>query len=757
MTHKPCFGYIKRLILLCFTLIINLSVAYGSKLDSLHQSLKTVKSDSAKINLLLKIGDYHEHTIPDSALYYYDLAYQECENAKEKDSMIKKFKVISLRYQGIVYRKTGNFNKSNSYLQKALDISYKAGLDKKRASVYSSFGALNRNIGNYNNALEYYQKALQINLEIDNKAGVSACYNNIGIVHDIEENYSLALEYYESAIEYFRKQNNKLREGITTMNIGSVYVKMGKYKYALNHYDNAKELFISTNNTRGIAQIYNNKAVIFSEKDNLTKALNYLNKSLDIHYNIGDSKGKAATYNNISELYYKLENYKKSIKYAEKGLELSSNIKLLNQEVNAYERLRKAHSELNNYYQASYYADNYITKKDSLHSVEISKSIAEMEAKFQDKKRQLEIQSLQKENELKEAEIKIKNRLITTITISLIVVLFLSALVLYQYFAKKKANLKLISTNTDIQNKSKKILDQRNKIESQYDEIITQRDKVAHQKNLLEIFNHELTDSIYYAKSIQKALLPDTNKLYNYVQDIFVFEKPSDIISGDFYWMHPINRNKVIFALADSTGHGVPGAFMSVLGITLLNNIIIKQKEYRVNEVLDLMREGFITALNQDDTNHINREGIDISIFLYDKSKKEIYFAAAKSKMWLLSNNNELKINTGETKASIPNMKINVYKGDEFPIGLHNNSGSFTKQKIKLDENCKAIYLFSDGFHDQLNQYNQRYTNKKLKNKILEIGHLPLNKQYTILKKEFYNWKGEAQQVDDVTIIGIKI
>ncbi len=744
----------KKTITLFFIFIFNLAFAFNTELDSLQRSYESAETDTLKARLLINIGGYYYRSNPDSALHYYNLAYQQCKNAKVKAPTINELKVNALRLQGVIHRIKGDFDEASIHLQKALDLAYRTNSKEELAFVYSSMGVLNRNIGNNKKALENYHKALEIYKEAGSESGISACYNNIGIIHDIEKNYTLALEYYKKAIAYFKKENNKLREGIATMNMGSVYMKLEDFEKALECYAISMELFSSINNIRGIGQVYNNKALVYAHKEELQKSLEYFNMSLKIHTDLGDLKGQASAYNNISDLYLKLGNYSKSANYAKKALELALSIESLRTEVTAYSNLRKANMKMNNYYQASSFADKYITRKDSLHSIEISKEIADLEARYQSEKRLLEIQNLKSENELKEAEIQSKNRMLTTITISFIVVVLLLFVIFYQYYAKKKANSLLLLKNADIENKNEEIRSQRDQIEYQYDEIKLQNNQLSEQKNLLEIFNNKLTDSIQYAKSIQTALLPDNKNFYSYFSDAFVFEQPSDIVGGDFYWMYPISENKIIIAVADCTGHGVPGAFMSVLGITLLNDIIIKNKEYKMDAVLNSLRSGFITALHQDSPGSMHKEGADISICLYDKSKRTIQFAGAKSQIWLLKDSPNKKDSENN---KLSTTEIVSYKGDSFPIGYHKKAAQFSKQTISLDDSCKGLYMFTDGFRDQLKHDTQRrYTSKRFMEKVIEISDLPMNKQYSDLKSELEAWKGNNRQIDDIIIIGLK-
>jgi len=695
--------------------------------------------DTVMIRNMFHLADAFEFNTPDSALYWRKEASEVLHKLID-DHQIKTIKHSIMlgdnyRAKGIILGRRGNYEKSVDFFIKSLDL-----------------------YNNIERIPEHYKNRIKMDMAKN--------YNNLAIIYRIEELFELALGYNLRAQSVFyelleekpgeEKEKELLRllalslnnEGVTYKNMGDLETASKKYQQALNYF---KILDFK----RGMVMALNNIGTVEVESKNYREALSFYSQSLEITKELNDKNGIALLYNNMASAYYGLQNYEMTIDNAIKSYNISKEIKSIARLEVASKILSNAYHKLGNSDKAYNYIKEHGSYKDSIRTAEINSRIQEMEARYQNEKNQLKIQNLQNENELKEAEIQLKNRFITTITISLIIVVGLSIITFYQYITKKRANAMLITKNADIQNKNEEILSQRNQIESQFDEIISQRDMVANQKEMLEKFNNKLTDSIKYAQSIQKALLPDTKMFYNYFKEISVFEQASDIVSGDFYWMHPINNKTVIFAVADSTGHGVPGAFMSMLGITLLNDIIIKDKVSQPDEILNLLRAGFITALHQDDPNHVHNEGVDISLCLWDKAKKELHFAGARSQIWVLKNKANRK---GDAVGKNKNeFEIQAYKGEKFTIGWRRKAGNFSKQIIPVGDDCNALYLFTDGIYDQLHHESQkRYTTKQFKDKILEIGHLSMQEQILILKKEYFDWKGDGHQIDDVTVVGIK-
>lgn len=270
--------------------------------------------------------------------------------------------------------------------------------------------------------------------------------------------------------------------------------------------------------------------------------------------------------------------------------------------------------------------------------------------------------------------------------------------------------------------------------------------KVVEQKQQIEIQNAELEsaykgiqDSIHYAERIQHAILPMQTEIHNSFPDSFVFFRPRDIVSGDFYWF--VKRDHLTWiACVDCTGHGVPGAFMSMIGNTLLNEIVLEKKVAAPNEILNLLHIHIRQALRQDIGGE-TRDGMDISICLIDHQKKKLSFAGANRALWLIRQN-----------------ELQIYPPNKFSIGGYqgNEQRSFTLHETDLLEN-DCVYLSSDGFADQFGgEKGKKYMVKRFQKLLMEIHLLPMIEQQEILEKTFLNWKGNLEQVDDVLVIGFR-
>ncbi len=257
--------------------------------------------------------------------------------------------------------------------------------------------------------------------------------------------------------------------------------------------------------------------------------------------------------------------------------------------------------------------------------------------------------------------------------------------------------------------------------------------------DIIEEKSKQITSSINYARYIQRAILPEPSDIKGLAKNCFVVYFPKDIISGDFYWFEEINGQLVLVA-ADCTGHGVPGALMSMLGISLLNEIVNLRNVTDAGKILDILRGKIIRSLHQTN-NEKNKDGMDISICILDRKKHKLQYAGAFNSLYLISNS-ELK----------------EYKADRIPIGISQNpADKFTTNHIEVKPG-DMLYMISDGYPDQFGgPVGKKFRYKALTEMFLEVHTQPLKKQKNIIEKCFLDWKGENEQVDDVLVLGYRI
>ncbi|MCX7862031.1 MAG: YfiR/HmsC family protein [Bacteroidales bacterium] len=344
-------------------------------------------------------------------------------------------------------------------------------------------------------------------------------------------------------------------------------------------------------------------------------------------------------------------------------------------------------------------------------------------------------EEIEKQNERIAEQKKILNKqleqihmqqLILYMFIGLVILLIILGFFIYRnYQIKKHANIILSQKNAEI-------LRQNDEIKAQKEKIELQRDEIALQKQ-------EIMDSIRYASRIQQAVLPPIRVVEEILREnFFIFNRPRDIVSGDYYFITS-RKNKLIVSAADCTGHGVPGAFMSLLGISFLNEIINRIDALDAAVILNHLRENIINALNQGSSAHQTKDGMDMVLCLFDFENKTVEFAGANNPLY-----------------HVRNKELTEYKGDKMPIGVYDDLKPFTKHSISF-ETGDVFYMFSDGYADQFGgPEGKKFKYKALKELLISISHLPMNEQYKIVEKTHEQWKGDYFQVDDILLIGIR-
>lgn len=277
-----------------------------------------------------------------------------------------------------------------------------------------------------------------------------------------------------------------------------------------------------------------------------------------------------------------------------------------------------------------------------------------------------------------------------------------------------------------------------NTVQQRTYEILQQKDQITKQKEIIELKNKDITDSINYASKIQEALLPSEKTLANNFRGYFILYMPRDIVSGDFYWIQE-KSNKTICVLADCTGHGVPGAFMSMLGLSLLSEIVMKNNITSPEIIINRLRGEIIKTLKQDDPSN-PRDGMDLAVCVFDRSLKNLLFAGANSSVQIIRNNEIIEL-----------------KGDRMPAAFYYEMESFELQTLALEQD-DCIYMFTDGYADQFGgEDGKKFMKKPLKRLLQEISNNEFSDQKSILKNNLDKWMKDYEQVDDISVLGLKI
>jgi serine phosphatase RsbU (regulator of sigma subunit) len=327
-----------------------------------------------------------------------------------------------------------------------------------------------------------------------------------------------------------------------------------------------------------------------------------------------------------------------------------------------------------------------------------------------------------------------------------VALIIMQSLVLAQMFSRTYRHKVNLSQNLEkmVEERTKTIDEQKAVLKRQNLDLQSQKEEIEAQTEMVNQRNEEITDSLDYAMKIQSAVLPPEQYFHEILNDVFIYFKPRDIVSGDFYWIKQVNRY-VILAAADCTGHGVPGAFMSMLGMSYLNEIVQTRGITQANQVLNELRRQIRNSLRQHGQPEESKDGIDMALCVLDEKNKALQYAGANNPLYLIRDNNG-------------GPELTEYKPDRMPLGYYQGRfQTFTNQDIQL-EYGDVIYLFSDGFIDQKGgREGKKFLSKNFKKLLMEIYEEPMQDQQMILDTTFSDWKGDYPQVDDVLVIGVRV
>lgn len=708
-----------------------LAFSQQSKIDSLLFSVKHAQEDTDRVNSLNTLSFIIRSHNPDSAIILAKQSIELSENIGFENGISKGYEKL-----GIIYCEQHNYSESLNSFFSALKIDEALKDKRSFAKHIGNIGTVYKIQGNYIKASEYYFQSLKISEEIKDKAIIAANLGNLGTIHRAMEDYDQALEYYIKALGIFESLDNKHEIATCLANIGVVYYFKKSYKYALDYYFRALKIDEDLANQYAISKHFTNIGIVYMEKSDYEKALNYYFKAFEINKKIDNYSGMASNYGSIGLCYMWQKKYGSARIYLDKAL-------LFSKETGEKEKIEKSYNSLalldsaqGNYLSSYENYKMYILYRDSLINEENTKKTVQAQMQYEfDKKEESSRLEQEKKDAIAASELK-RERIIRYSTLSGLILVLAFAAFIIQRWKQSQKQKRII----EIQ---KREVDQRNL------ELAEQKNIVESQKQQIELKNKDLTDSIHYAQRIQSSILTSEEYLENMFlskgpdSSYFVLYKPKDIVAGDFYWAYQTPDNKLIWMVADCTGHGVPGAFMSFIGNSLLNEIVVEKKIYEPHEILENMRSGIIKALGQSGGDK-KRDGMDACLCCWDKTTNKLTFAGANNPLWIIKNNS-----TGE---------IIELESDSQPVGHHAETMMpFTKKEFQLEKG-DMLYSATDGFADQFGGCKgKKFKSKPFQTLLLSICHRPMQEQKEILNEVIVNWKGDLEQTDDICVMGVRI
>ncbi|HOT14346.1 MAG TPA: tetratricopeptide repeat protein [Bacteroidales bacterium] len=623
----------------------------------------------------------------DSALFFSELAkYREIGEKLNADSLKGK----SFLMQGEYYKKRGNTQAAIESFNKALDFFNSSRKTTLIAKAYNNLGVTMLDVGKYEPALKNLFNALRRFEQAKDVYNEARVVLNIGLVFYYQKNYDLALFYYNKSL--------KLRESIKDIkgmalaynNIGIVYYFKGRTGAAMEYFKKALAIYEKNNMIRAMSMPLFNIGEIHYETGQYDSALVYYQKSYRIDSMLDDKASLTKSLTKMAGIYNKHSRREEAARYANQALELAKLVDSKEDIRDCYLVLSDIYSDKGLYKEAWKCSEKASLYKDSLYNSQSAEKIAEMQTLYETEKKDLMLKSQHDKIE--------HQKLITRILAAgLCIVLALLILVFIEYYQKKKAYI------------------------------------------ILNIQKKQITDSINYASRIQAAILPHEEVLNTYLPEYFIYFSPKDIVSGDFYWVS-VHDGRTVIAVADCTGHGVPGAFMSMLGFAYLNEIVSKNKDIEAKDILNQLRIKVKTLLNQDDKTGA-KDGMDIALVIINRNKTKIQYSGA--------NNPLLVVRDG---------KINSLLPDKMPIGIYpTEKESFSQQEFELQEG-DMMYMFSDGYADQFGgERSKKLGREGFYQLLLEASVMPVKAQRYFLEEKFLQWSLNLEQMDDVLVLGMKV
>jgi len=539
-------------------------------------------------------------------------------------------------------------------------------------------------------------------------------YNVLATAYFYNKDYSRAITYYEKELEIIRFNNTNRSEAMNSLyNIATLYEKMENYGMAAETYRKSLKM----------AELHKSWEVAVQNCLALTEVYSHMQKYKDA-----------------------LQYYQTMIKYQNR-IEQKEDVKKINILQNEYDNIKKTREEqeaelerqkkrLQN---AQKRADK-LRQESSKKEKEI-KNLSNITKQTEEELREKENEVEQRDDLIQEGKTQLAERekIIGLFVLALLLTVAILVLIFRMFKAKGRAVKQLEKQKNALEKQKIEIEEKRKEIEIKKDEIEKQNTDILEITDRLIDQTTSMEDSILYAQQIQNSLLPPLSMAKEIIGDNFIFFQPRDAVSGDFYWYAKI-RDRSIVVAADCTGHGIPGAFMSMLGISLLNEIVISKRIVEPDRILNLLRKGVIKALKQEDKNSISKDGMDMAILSIDRTKNILHFAGANNPTYF-----------------VRGRELTVYKGDKMPVAIYPRKGLFKRHVIKIKRG-DMFYIFSDGYSDQFGgEKRKKFMYKRLKQLILDNRYRIMSVQRDIFEKTFLDWKGKRSQIDDVLVMGIKI
>jgi serine phosphatase RsbU (regulator of sigma subunit)/Tfp pilus assembly protein PilF len=695
---------IPKIFMLVLLLTLHLQLrAQNNERESLLAQLKACKQDSAALTILNRIGATGSSggfTVPERKLYL-NQAISISKKLHDEFGLGN-----SLALMGNVYRTSDQKDSALADYQKALEIFTKLKKDAEISSALYSISQVEMTNGQYKEALAHLQSSMKYAERTGDKEHMSYTLGAMANLDVTLKNYTKAIEEHTQALKIAMEIKKNFPIAYNLNGLATCYSELKDYEKAISFYNQSLEVYREIGDEGRVAMANNNIGTVYAKQKKYADALVYFRKGLAGQVKLGRKAGELMGYANIGFLEMEEGKYKDAIEDFSKACDLAKESGRKDDLKTIDQGLAMAYAGIKQYDKAYEYQTQFSALSDSIYNEGMAKSVSEMQVKYDADRKQKEIALLKKDAEIQELTLH-KNRFWMLGLIGAgIIVLLIMALVYRSYLQKKKSS-----------------------------EILTlQNHEISLQKK-------EITDSISYARRIQQSILPPEVIWNKLLPGSFVLYKPKDIVSGDFYWIES-RENKILFSAVDCTGHGVPGALMSVVGFNFLTQAVSERGLTKPSDILEHLDYGVNKMLRQSYDHGSVKDGMDLALCTIDLSKRELQYAGAYNSLYYISEG-----------------KLHEVKADKKPIGsnIDEITDEYTNHEIQLKKG-DCVYLFSDGYADQFGgPKGKKFKYKALQEVLLRIWEKNPEEQRLILDETIEQWKGKLEQVDDILILGVKL
>ncbi len=688
-------------------------LAYGQNADSLWGVWNdTAQPDSSRLQAMNDLAWSLLFTQPDSAYQLAQLQYDFAINIADTGGQAGAYNVM-----GISFWVRGDFPQALSYYEKSIPLKAAIGDKKGLAGAYNNIGAIYSSQGNAPLALEYYLKSLTLKEELNDKVGMAASYNNIGLIYRNREEFVEAEDYLNRALVLREELGDESKLAMAYTNMGGVYLDQRLYEQANAYYNKAQGLYEKLEDIKGVAVCLENKGLIHKYQYLYDEALPYFEESHQLRQQINDPKMLAMSAANYGSIFNAKQRYQQALELCEEGLRIAREIQVLEEEKLNCHCLSEAYVGLGNHQQALHYFKQYVAVRDSMINERNIKEITGMQLKFEFDKEQYAdslnfAQQQQEQAFIHEQEVGRQKTYTYLGIVGFVIMLILAALIWRGYTLKQ-----------------------------QHNRVLGQKNEQLHEKNqIIEEKNRDITRSIEYAQKLQNAILPSSAVIQQTLPQHFVLWLPRDIVSGDFYWFHE-KEDTIFIAAADCTGHGVPGAFVSLTCHNIMNKVIVEQDLNDPGQILSEVNKGVHHTFLQEGTLAQANDGMDIALLAIQKDFSSLHYAGAMNSLVVVRNGEAI-----------------ITKANRRSIGGHTpNDYPFTTHTIPLQQH-DGLYIYSDGFSDQFGGEDfKKFKQGRLIQLLEANASKSMEDQKEVLHQTYLQWRGDIEQLDDICIIGIRV